>query len=95
MSMNLQCEQFEIPVQIPTCDTYLILSYNEEGDPDGGWEGVLRRYVLWLERERQVRFNQAVGDEGKQEYVQDVYTCYIKQAKHIAKGGRALNFYTM
>ena len=58
MSMNLHCE---VPAingrdwrvfdlwQTPTYITRMCLSLDENGDPDGGMEGVRRRYLIWLE----------------------------------------------
>lgn len=56
MSTNLTCEEFE-PVQTPSWITDLILSYDDDGNYDGGWKGVYRRYVFWLEYIFQETFN--------------------------------------
>ena len=48
MSMNLHMEGVDLMPQTPTHITYMCLSYNEEGKPDGGMEGVRRRFLLWL-----------------------------------------------
>ena len=47
MSFNLTCEQCEL-YQTPTHMTFAILSYDEAGVSDGGWEGVRDRYLMWL-----------------------------------------------
>lgn len=54
MSMNLTCHDSkgrEIPLrQTPTHITWMCLSYNPKTKkPDGGHEGVRRRYLLWWE----------------------------------------------
>ncbi len=38
----------------------MILSYNDNDEPDGGWEGVARRYLLWLRTSRQNALNASV-----------------------------------
>lgn len=47
MSMNLYCDEIEL-YQTPTYITYMCLSYNKRGRPDGGWKGVLKRYKVWV-----------------------------------------------
>ena len=51
--MNLMLHSFgvEIPLrQTPTSITWMCLSYNPITlEPDGGMEGVRRRYLLWLD----------------------------------------------
>ena len=50
MSMNLHLTGAPgLLWQTPTYITYLCMSYNEEGEPDGGMEGVRRRYLIWVE----------------------------------------------
>ena len=53
MSMNLICEEMEIP-QTPTYITWMILSNN-----DGGLEGIKYRYIQWANYQRQELFNNA------------------------------------
>lgn len=49
MSMNLHLKNApDLLWQTPTHITYMCMSYNEDGEPDGGMEGVRRRYVLWV-----------------------------------------------
>ena len=49
MSMNLTCRGIEL-WQTPTYITWMCLSYDPEtGQPDGGHEGVRRRYIMWVE----------------------------------------------
>jgi hypothetical protein len=49
MSMNLTCEGVEL-WQTPTYITWMCLSYDPStGLPDGGHEGVRRRYIMWVE----------------------------------------------
>lgn len=48
MSMNLCSEPRLELIQTPTWITYLLLSLNKDGEPDGGPNGVMRRYALWL-----------------------------------------------
>lgn len=51
--MNLTCHEdgYAVPLwQTPTHITYMCLSYHPETrKPDGGHEGVRRRYLLWVE----------------------------------------------
>lgn len=52
MSMNLTCSERCQPVplwQTPTFITWMCLSFDPHGVPDGGHEGVRRRYILWVE----------------------------------------------
>jgi len=47
--MNLTCEGVEL-WQTPTYITWMCLSYDPvTGEPDGGHEGVRRRYIMWVE----------------------------------------------
>ena len=53
MSMNLHLtvgeEGPEINLwQTPTVITDMCLSYDKNGQPDGGMAGVMRRYVIWV-----------------------------------------------
>ena len=59
MSMNLASDYIHIPFQIGSWDTYLILSYDEEGKSDGGWRGVARRLELYYQGKYQEEFNRA------------------------------------
>jgi len=47
MSMNLHCDKLTL-WQTPTYITYMCMSYDENGEPDGGNEGVRRRYAIWV-----------------------------------------------
>lgn len=51
MSMNLKIEEdTELLLQTPTWITYMCLSYDPlTEESDGGWEGVLRRYKMWVD----------------------------------------------
>lgn len=46
MSMNLHCDELPLP-QIGTWASELILSAGESKNPDGGWQGVRRRLLLY------------------------------------------------
>lgn len=94
MSHNLTCEEFE-PVQTPSWITQLILSYDDSGNCDGGWKGVYRRYVFWLEYIFQETFNsvprwnwehvpadeRSIEIEQEQRWQRDVHRHRLKEAK--------------
>lgn len=49
MSINLHCDQLDL-LQTPTYITNMCMSINPEtNEPDGGMDGVRRRYILWVE----------------------------------------------
>ena len=47
MSMNLHCDEMDL-WQTPTYITYMSMSLDNNGNPDGGMEGVRKRYLMWV-----------------------------------------------
>lgn len=47
MSMNLHCDEMDL-WQTPTYITYMCMSLDDNGNPDGGMEGVRKRYLMWV-----------------------------------------------
>jgi len=47
MSMNLHCDGIDL-WQTPTYITYMCMSFDRDGNPDGGMEGVRKRYLIWV-----------------------------------------------
>lgn len=47
MSMNLHCKELDL-WQTPTHITYMCMSLDKKGNPDGGMEGVRKRYLYWV-----------------------------------------------
>lgn len=80
MSMNLGCDKYNLP-QIGTMDSYLIISWDDDGNPDGGWQGVARRYILWAQGSRQREFNAASQDPERQEDVSLYWDIRIAEMK--------------
>lgn len=63
--MNLYSDPPLELIQTPTWITYLILSHDEKGKPDGGPNAVMKRYLLWLEYEHQQLFNRGYVEAAK------------------------------
>ena len=57
MSMNLKCNRMDL-WQTPTWVTYVCMSLNDKGKPDGGHKGVARRYVRWVRSHAQGVFRE-------------------------------------
>lgn len=95
MSFNLTCDEFD-PVQTPTSITFMILSFNEDRQLDGGWQGVYKRYVHWLEYCRQVGFNEAAQEPERQKQVDINWKLRIMEAdlfyKAALESGGELHF---
>lgn len=85
MSMNLTChvgkKRIDL-VQTPTYITDMCLSYGKDRSPDGGMEGVRRRYVLWLELLRQEQFNQEKNAK-EQKDIWDYFSERIEEIKKL------------
>lgn len=47
MSMNLHCDEMDL-WQTPTYITDMCMSFDNNGDPDGGMDGVRKRYLIWV-----------------------------------------------
>jgi len=47
MSMNLHCDKMNL-WQTPTHITDMCMSMDDNGNPDGGMEGVRKRYLTWV-----------------------------------------------
>lgn len=96
MSFNLHCKDshgVEIDLdQTPTQATLFILSDRGDG-PDGGWEGVLYRYVSWLELQRQRAFNEASKDPERQADSNLYYKGRVNEIVDAAKSRGPLEFY--
>ena len=93
MSMNLHCKEFNVPDQIGTYDTYIILSANEKGNPDGGWKGVVRRLRLYWERVRQDDFNHYSTDPEQQADVNAYFERKVARLEKALAENKVLHFY--
>ena len=93
MSMNLQCQEFELPEQLPTWATFLVLSENEKGKPDGGWKGVVRRLRLYWQMEREQDFNRSCKNPEAQKDVDYFYAEKVACLDEALKKNRVLHFY--
>ena len=88
MSMNLTCDEMEL-LQTPTFITWMCLSYNPiSKQPDGGWQGILRRYEYWVEAQSNGAY------ESKKDHDETVkfYTDHINKLKKIANKKGYLTF---
>ena len=47
MGMNLHCDETDL-WQTPTYITDMCMSLDDNGNPDGGMEGVRKRYLMWV-----------------------------------------------
>lgn len=70
MSMNLHCNKVDL-WQTPTWVTYLCMSLDDEGNPDGGMEGVRRRYIMWVKSTLNGVWNSTEDFEGHRASVED------------------------
>lgn len=87
MSMNLACSVVSLP-QISTWESRLIFSPNQYGGPDGGGEGVARRYVFWCRAQQQRQFNEAVNnseDQAASDAIWNLRIAEMEQALSTAK----------
>lgn len=88
MSMNLVCDEFEL-LQTPTWVTDICLSW----DPvykcsDGGWQGILRRYIIWVEG----CINGSYKTQRDLDDTKTFYNDHINKLKKIAKAKGYLTF---
>jgi hypothetical protein len=78
MSMNLRSDALPLR-QTNTWESNLIFSANEYGDPDGGWEGVARRYLFWAKMRYQAQFNACSSSFEKQEEIAAAWGDHIRE----------------
>lgn len=95
MSINLQCDEMPFLPQIGTLDTLLILSYDNEGESDGGQEGVARRLVLFLRSQRQTDVNRAAKDPTEQKDTLIYWDTLIQNVLDVLNEQDTLNFYRL
>ena len=74
MSMNLHCDEMDL-WQTPTYVSKMCMSYGDNGEPDGGMEGVRKRYLYWVESHT----NGVWKDPEEYEWVKE------RVANHVAK----------
>lgn len=87
MSMNLHLEGLDL-WQTPTFITYMCMSYNDEtSEPDGGQEGVRKRYLIWVESHT----DGVWSDPEDLEYIQ----LKIKEHKEKVLSVKDLEFYVL
>jgi hypothetical protein len=70
MSMNLYCDKVRL-WQTPTWVTNICLSLDENGNPDGGMDGVKRRYKIWVSGTLNGRWNSIDELEFRREEVKE------------------------
>lgn len=90
--MNLRIEESEDYLwQTPTWITHICLSYNEKGQPDGGWEGVLRRYTLWVQSSSDGVWEDAEEMDAQHTLIRD----HIAGLQDLVRAHTQLSFYLM
>lgn len=67
--------------QTPTWVTYMCMSYNNKGKPDGGMEGVMRRYIMWVESHPEQRTDGWKRED--LEYLWDRIKEHVSQLKEL------------
>jgi len=75
VSTNLKCNVFDVR-QTSSYITDMILSYNQEGEIDGGMEGAARRYTAWCNYTRQYQLNAAIS-EHEQRWIDTDWSTHI------------------
>lgn len=81
--MNLRVDGLEL-VQAPTWITYMIMSYDDYGKPQGGWRGIVHRYRCWLFYERQCAFNNHAGAPDEQRAAWEYWTRKVQEIEDLA-----------
>lgn len=92
MSMNIACKEMELP-QIGSWESELILSYNSQGESDGGWEGAFRRLVLFWRMNCQHEFNRESTNPERQQEIKEYYFGLIEQLRNCMDEQKVLHFY--
>lgn len=85
MSINLHCDTVEL-LQTPTWVTQICISNN-----DGGWQGILRRYKIWVRSLQNGVFDSKENTDDQIKFVAEHIDLLDKAVKKYGK----LEFYEM
>ena len=86
MSMNLVCKEIRL-YQTPTFISLMCYSNRQ-----GGWKGILYRYVRWVCQQRQDAINANVSDAKEQNRIMKEYDAHLKYVEEETKKHDKLTF---
>jgi len=86
VSMNLKCNRMDL-WQTPTWVTDVCMSIGPSGKPDGGHNGIRRRYVRWA----WARANGVFSDKEQHDLLCDEIRCHVEELRSF----KAVRFYSI
>lgn len=82
MSMNLYVNGMDLR-QTPSYITDMCLSYGKNKAPDGGMEGVRRRYIFWILYNMQLELNENSRNPEAQKWIRESAKEHIRDVEAI------------